>query len=246
MGDRIFGEKKVNTEGKIPTGSKILDFVLGGGYEKDVITTLYGPAGSGKTVLCMLCAASMARTGRKVVYLDTENNFSFERLKQIAQYDYEKVINNIVFLRPVSFAEQKGMFGRLKELVNKHIGLVAVDTIGSLYRLELGTEQGTYAVNKEFGRQISFLQEITRKKNIPVLVANQVYADFEDKQKVKMVGGDILRYASKCLIEVIVLASGNRKAIVRKHRSIKSGKEMAFTIVQGGILGVKEGKGFFR
>ena len=41
---------------RIPTGSKILDRMLNGGYEQDIITTIYGPAGSGKTVLCMLCA----------------------------------------------------------------------------------------------------------------------------------------------------------------------------------------------
>ena len=40
------------SDSKIPTGSKILDVMLDGGYEKDTITTIYGPAGAGKTVLC--------------------------------------------------------------------------------------------------------------------------------------------------------------------------------------------------
>ena len=46
---------------RIPTGSKILDIMLDGGYEKDVITTIYGPAGSGKTVLCLLCSINISR-----------------------------------------------------------------------------------------------------------------------------------------------------------------------------------------
>ena len=70
---------------KIPSGSKILDKLLNGGYEKDIITTIYGPAGSGKTILCMLSAVNMARAKKKIIYIDTENNFSIERLKQIAK-----------------------------------------------------------------------------------------------------------------------------------------------------------------
>ena len=68
---------------KIPSGSKVLDRMLNEGYEKDVITTIYGPAGSGKTVLCMLCSINMCRNKKKVIYVDTENSFSIERLKQI-------------------------------------------------------------------------------------------------------------------------------------------------------------------
>ena len=60
---------------KLPTGSRILDNMLHGGYEKDIITTIYGPAGSGKTNLCLLCAMNTAREGKKVIYIDTENNF---------------------------------------------------------------------------------------------------------------------------------------------------------------------------
>jgi len=82
------------------------------------------------------------------------------------------------------------------------------------------------------------------KKRIPVLVTNQVYADFEDKDKVNLVGGDLLKYGSKCLVELQITPSGNRRAIVRKHRSIKEEKEITFKIVEGGIIGTKEGRGF--
>ena len=88
---------------KIPSGSKILDRMMEGGYEKDIITTIFGPAGSGKTVLCMLCAINAVRNGKKVIYIDTENNFSVERLKQICKFDYNKVLSNMVFLNPTSF-----------------------------------------------------------------------------------------------------------------------------------------------
>ncbi len=228
---------------RIPTGSKILDKTLEGGYEKDVITTIYGPAGSGKTVLAMLCSINMARTGKKIIYIDTENSFSIERLKQIAP-DYKKILDNMVFLKPVSFEEQKKDFEKLKDLVNDKIGLIVVDTIAMLYRLELGQNEEVYEVNRMLGKQISYLSEISRKKDIPILITNQVYSSFEEKGKVNIVGGDILKYGSKCLIELQITPQNNRRVIIKKHRSIAQEKSIYLKIVQTGIIGTKEERGF--
>ena len=232
---------------KIPTGSKVLDKMLDGGYEKDVITTIYGPAGSGKTNLCILCAIKTARLGKKIIYIDTENSFSIERFKQICdsiKINYLKTINNMVFFKPISFLEQKKTFEKLKDTLKGKVGLVIVDSIAMLYRLEIGKDNDIYEINRELGRQIGYLTEIARKKEIPVLVTNQVYSDFEDKEKVNLVGGDLLKYGSKCLLELQITPSGNRLAIIKKHRSIPAEKSITFKIVQGGIIGTKEGKGF--
>ena len=221
--------------------------MLDGGYEKDAITTIYGPAGSGKTVLCILCAMNIAKSGKKVIYVDTEGGFSIERLRQICSsiiWDYKKVLENIIFLKPMSFEEQKKSFEKLKDLVNDRIGLIVVDTIAMLYRLELGKSEEVQEVNRELSRQISYLTEIARKKNVPILITNQVYADFDDKNKVNIVGGDILKYGSKCLIELQITPNGNRRLILKKHRSIQPEKELLFKIVEGGIIGTKESKGF--
>lgn len=235
------------TIGKIPTGSIILDAMLEGGYETDAITTIYGPAGSGKTVLCLLCAITVARSSKKVVYVDTEGGFSLERFKQICssfKQDYKKLLDNIVFLKPTSFAEQKKSFQKLKDIVNDKIGLIVVDTIAMLYRLELGKSEDVQEVNRELGRQIAYLTEIARKNNIPVLITNQVYTDFDQRDKVNIVGGDILKYGSKCLIELQITPDNNRRLILRKHRHIEEQKELLFKIVEGGILGAKESRAF--
>lgn len=234
-------------EGKVQTGSKVLDMMLDGGYEKGIITTVYGPAGSGKTLLCLLCSVNITKNGKKVVYFDCEGGFSIERLKQITSYmsqDYKKIMDNIIFLIPTSFDEQKKSFEKLKEIVNDKIGLIVVDTIAMLYRLELGKSDEVQEVNRELGRQIAYLTEIARKKGIPVLIANQVYTDFDARDKVNIVGGDILKYGSKCLIELQITPNGNRRAILRKHRSLQEEKEIIFKIVEGGMVGAKESKGF--
>ncbi|MBU0614890.1 MAG: DNA repair and recombination protein RadB [Nanoarchaeota archaeon] len=221
-------------ESLVATGSHFLDSLLNGGYEKDIITTLYGPAASGKTLLCMLPVIGIARQGKKTIYIDTEGGFSIERLKQLAP-DYEEVIKNIVFFRPTNFKEQKDAFEKLKDAMNDNIGLIVVDSIAMLYRIELGQSKDVYDVNKDLGLQLSFLTEIARKKNIPIIITNQVYADFDNKDNVKMVGGDILKYGSKCLIELKKMHRDKRIAIVKKHRSIESERAVVFRIVNKGI-----------
>ncbi|MCH7974878.1 MAG: hypothetical protein IH949_13540, partial [Bacteroidetes bacterium] len=113
-----------------------------------------------------------------------------------------EVLGKIIFFNPVNFTEQKDIFENLRDTVNEHIGMVIVDSISMLYRLELGRSEEVYEVNSALGRQIAYLVEIARRKKIPVLITNQVYADFDNRDHVKMVGGDLLKYGSKCLLEL--------------------------------------------
>ncbi|MEA3430718.1 MAG: DNA repair and recombination protein RadB [Nanoarchaeota archaeon] len=221
---------------KILTGGELLDNVLEGGYENDIITTIYGPAGSGKTCLCLLAAKHIAEQGKKVIYMDTEGGFSVTRFKQISN---EKLLENFLFFRPTSFEEQKKYFKEIKELINEKIGLIVIDTIAMLYRLELGSSEDVYDTNRELGKQLALLNETARKKNIPVLISNQVYSSFENKNKVCMVGGDLLKYASKCLIELQITPENHRKLILRKHRSIPEEKQATFQIVNKGIIDIE-------
>jgi DNA repair protein RadB len=224
---------------RVSTGSAILDALLDGGFEADTVTTVYGPSGSGKTNICIIAAVTVAKQGKKVVYIDSEGGFSVERLKQIMPDDYKSVVDNIIFLKPMNFTEQRNAFGKLSKLIDEDIGIIIVDTISMLYRLEIGQTDDVYTVNKDLGMQISYLGEITRRKNIPVVVTNQVYSSFKETEKIKMVGGDILKYGSKCLIELQKGHQGIRKAILKKHRSIAEDREVVFKIINSGIEEVK-------
>lgn len=218
---------------KISTGTNLLDNLLEGGYDADIITTIYGPSGAGKTNLCLLAAVNIAGNGKKVIFIDTEGGIAVERIKQISP-NYLDVLENIIFFNPVNFGEQKEVFEKLKEAINERTGMIIVDSISMLYRLELGRNEEVYGVNSSLGQQIACLVEIARKKKIPVLITNQVYADFDNRENVKMVGGDLLKYGSKCLIELKVF-SNCRGLVLRKHRSLPEGKELKFRIVQEGI-----------
>ncbi len=217
--------------GKISAGAAFLDSFLGGGYDNDIITTIYGPSGSGKTNLCLVAAVNTVREGKKVIFIDTEGGIAVERIQQIHP---ENSLDKLIFFRPVTFEEQKAVFEKIKELLNDSIGLIIVDSISMLYRLELGRSEEVYEVNSALGKQMGCLVEIARTRNIPVLITNQVYSDFDNRDQVKMVGGDLLKYGSKCLLEVQRF-SQCRGLILRKHRFLPEGLECKFRIVQGGV-----------
>jgi len=227
---------------KIMTGSYDLNKWLEGGYDEDIITLFYGPPGSGKTNFVILASCHQAKKGKKVIFIDSEGGFSVERVKQISGGLPEFILKNIIILKPVSFEEQKKAFLKmLKELKSENIGLVVVDSITMLYRLELAEArkkgiEGIRSINADLARQMKTLFEIARKKKIPVLITSQVYNSFSDEWKesnVNVVGGDLLKYWSKCIIE-LKNSNGKKKAVLRKHRSIPE-KELNFEIVNEGI-----------
>src|SRR4030042_799909 len=181
---------------KISTGSYDLNTWLYGGYEKDIITMIAGPPGSGKTNFVILASCSQAKKGNKVIFVDTEGGFSVERIKQIvSKENYEKILENILLLKPTNFEEQKKDFIKLLGLVKKEqVGLIVIDGMAMLYRLELGDavksgeDEKIKEINREVARQMRILAEIARKQNIPVLITNQVYSEFLSEEELKKGG----------------------------------------------------------
>lgn len=234
-------------DNKIMTGSADLNSWLDGGYEKGIITLLYGPAASGKSNFVTLAACHLAKKDKKVVFIDTEGGFSLDRVKQISGGIPEMILKNVIIFKPVNFYEQKKIFYKLlKEYKSKNIGLIIVDSMVMFYRLELADARKRgideiRRINSELSNHIKTLYEIARKGDIPVLITGQVYNDFlneEDWLKgkeagVNLVGGDILKYWSKCIIE-LKNKNGRKKAIIRKHRSLPE-SELNFEIVNEGI-----------
>ncbi len=237
------------TQNKISTGSYDFNKWLFGGYEKGIITMIAGPPGSGKTNFCILASCSQAKKGNKIIFVDTEGGFSVDRLKQIVGEDYESVLKNIFLLEPTNFEEQKKDFDKLlRKLRKEQVGLIVIDGMAMLYRLELGEankskdDERVREVNREVAKQMRALAEISRKQKIPILITNQVYEGFvseEDwrkgiKGEVNIVGGDLFQYWSKCIIE-LKNEGGKKRAILLKHRSLPR-KEMSFVIKEKGIF----------
>lgn len=233
---------------RISAGSYDLNKWLYGGYETDIITMIAGPPGSGKTNFVLLASCSQAKKGNKVVFIDSEGGFSIERIKQIVGENYEEVLKNIFLLEPINFEEQKKIINNLKERIKKdHISLIVIDSMAMLYRLELGDaskskdDEQIKEVNREVAKQMRDLSEIARRQKIPIIITNQVYSKFLSEEEMKkgvkremnIVGGDLFKYWSKCIIELE--SENKRKATLLKHRSLPK-KEIGFEIKDKGVF----------
>jgi DNA repair protein RadB len=216
-------------EETMSSGCEVVDGLIKG-YQP-VINIIYGPAASGKTTLAMLAAIEQARKGKKIIFIDTEKGFSVERLKQLCGDDFDDVLHNIILFRVNSFAEQAEKVSKIKELIKTgKISLIIVDTIGIYYRLKL--KEDAYKANKAIDLQLSTLAEISRQ-GIPVILTEQVYDNLKNGQ-IAVVGGEMLKNWSKCLIE-LEKDNSRRWILVRKPEEHK-GKKQSFEIKEKGIF----------
>lgn len=213
---------------KISTGVDFLDGFLGN-YEG--LINIYGPAGAGKTLLCKLCAIGAEK---KVIFIDSEDGFSIERLKQLTP-DYKKVLEKLITFKPKNFYEQKQVIENLNEIVNNKVSVVIVDTLTKFYRVEIVKTDDTNMINSVLKKQINILSEISKK--VPVIITNQVYSDFDIKDEIKIVGGEIVKNKSDLLLEIKKLRT-SRKLIVHAPEQLK-GKELIFRIEEKGIKEIK-------
>lgn len=222
---------------RVSTGSEPIDELLEGGIEKGVITNIYGESGTGKTAFCIQASAEVAANGGKVAYIDTEGGFSPERMKQIGG---ETSLENIVIKNPVEFSQQEETVEELEAMVeSEEIDLIVVDSAVSLYRLKVDGENAS-EVNQRLSQQLSELSKIARKHSIPIMITNQVYTSF-DEEDLELVGRDVPKYWSKCLIKLS--ENSSRKMEVSKHRSIPKGRSRKFSIANEGIVEEKETRG---
>jgi DNA repair protein RadB len=216
---------------KISTNTP-LDKLLNGGLDSDTITNVYGPAGSGKTNVILSTVLSCCAKNKKIIYIDTEGSFSFERFDQLG--GRESDLKKIIFIEVHSWDDQNREIQKLEKLVEKGgINLITIDSLVALYRLELDGEN-FQTVNKQLATQYSILSRITRKYKIPILVTNQVYSLRDEK--IEMTSRAIAKYWSKTLVELKKLEKENQRiAILRKHRSLPEGRTVEFEITQNGL-----------
>lgn len=223
---------------KIPSNSA-LDVMLGGGFEKGTITQIFGPPSSGKSNVTLALAVNVAKSNKKVIYIDTEGGISIDRIKQIAGEDFSRVANNIIVFEPTSFMEQNDKLRSIDVWLRKNhddVDLIVLDSAVALYRVD---DMKSSRLNKELGKQMGLLSKIARQYDIAVIVTNQIYSAIDDEgnSDIKAVGGTILQYWSKVIIQ---LERGDeinqRVATLKRHRSMPEGKQAVFSITSRGIV----------
>ncbi len=206
----------------INSGNIDLDNFLNNGYEN--LTIIYGPAASGKTTLALMASLESAKQKKRVLFLDTENGFSTDRIKQMNPL-YKELLDYIFLFKVNNFQEQCERIEEINKIVNK-FSLIVVDTIGNHYRNELKSD--IYKINKEMERQLKILRGYSKSFNIPIIITNQVYTNVH-KKEIDLVGGNLVKDFSKCLLE---LKRDPRKIVMKKPEL----KEMYFRIIDAGIV----------
>jgi DNA repair protein RadB len=214
----------------LPTGSKCIDSLLGGGVERETITQIYGPSATGKTSICLMLAYRTALSGNKVVYIDTEG-LSSERVRQI--FRERGSLNNVLLYEVFDFRQQSSTIKEVARICRaEKISLIVVDSITALYRSEL-EEERQLRMKRELTSQVTFLLGLARKHKLAVVVTNQMFTDIRDG-KDKPLGGPTLDHLSKTIIG-IEKANGERIAYLVKHRSKPEGESCSFRITECGI-----------
>jgi len=200
--------------GKITTGSRELDRLLGGGVETQAITEFFGEFASGKTQICHQLAVNVQLprdTGGlegSVIVIDTENTFRPERIVQMAEskgLDPKEVLKNIYVAQAYNSNHQMLLVDQAKELANKFkkegkkpVKLLIVDSLTSHFRAEY-VGRGTLADRQQkLNRHLHDLMRFGELFNAAIVVTNQVQArpDAFFGDPTKPVGGHIVAHTA--------------------------------------------------
>lgn len=199
--------KRKNIE-RISTGSKNFDELLGGGFEVNAMTEIYGEFGSGKTQICHTSSVMVQQKRSEggleggVIYIDTENTFRPERIVSISKsrnIDYTKVLENIVVAKAFNSAHQELIIQEIGNIIEtNNIKLLVLDSAISHYRAEyLG--RGTLSERQQkINKLMHMLIRISETYKIAIILTNQIQSapDIVFGDPFKPAGGNIIAHSS--------------------------------------------------
>ena len=184
------------------------------------IVLVYGGAATGKTTLCLQHSLKKSEIG-KVLFLDTENTFSLERLNQMNE-NYKLHLDKILVVKPKGLDELEKRV-EVFEKVSDNFNLVILDSFGMYYRLDL-QKRGYIEANNIAVSILRKLRHISER--IPVIITNQIY---EDESGRKSLGGKMVQNFSDYILE---LQNDPKEIKMRKP----DGKKSNFKIVDKGLI----------
>ncbi|XP_020316428.1 meiotic recombination protein DMC1/LIM15 homolog [Oncorhynchus tshawytscha] len=240
----------------VMTGSLEFDKLLGGGMESMAITEAFGEFRTGKTQLShTLCVTAQlpgedGYTGGKVIFIDTENTFRPDRLKDIADrfnVDHDAVLDNVLYARAYTSEHQMELLDFVAAKFHEEGGvfkLLIIDSIMALFRVDFSGRGELAERQQKLAQMLSRLQKISEEYNVAVFVTNQMTADpgagmtFQADPK-KPIGGHILAHASTTRISLRKGRGELRIAKIFDSPDMPE-NEATFAITPGGIADAKE------
>ncbi|MCX6767315.1 MAG: DNA repair and recombination protein RadA [Candidatus Micrarchaeota archaeon] len=236
--------------GKVSTGSKELDALIGGGVETQAITEAFGKFGSGKTQLgFQMCVnAQLPREqgglGGEVLFVDSENTFRPERIAQMAQakgLDPDEVLKKIHIARSYNSDHQMLLIDRADEVVKKHnIGLVIVDSLTSAFRSDYVGRATLADRQQKLNKHLHALQRLADMYNLAVYVTNQVMdrPDILFGDPTTPIGGNVLAHQSTYRLYLRRSKEDRRIAKLVDSPNLPDG-ECVFRVTPAGLADVE-------
>ena len=229
---------------KHSTGSQNFDTLMGGGFETGAITECFGEFGSGKTQIGHLLAVNALKKdpNASVVYIDTENTFRPERIKQLAagiDLDPEEALARIMVAKAYNSDHQMLLTEKVESLITeqgKKVQLVVIDSLTSHFRAEF-IGRGTLAERQQkLNRHMHQLGKLANSYNICVYVTNQVMAKPDQffGDPTASIGGHIVGHASTFRVYLRKGKKGSRVAKLIDAPNLADG-ECCFMVEEAGL-----------
>ncbi|CAH3162783.1 unnamed protein product [Porites lobata] len=235
---------------RISTGSSELDKLLGGGIESMSITEVFGEFRTGKTQLShTLCVTAQlpganGYTGGKVIFIDTENTFRPDRLREIADrfnLDQNAMLDNVLYCRAYTSEHQYELMDCVAAKFHEEPGvfkLMIIDSIMALFRVDFCGRGELADRQQKLAQMLSRLQKLSEEFNVAVFITNQMTADPGADPK-KPIGGHILAHASTTRISLRKGRGETRIAKIYDSPDLPE-NEATFAVTTGGIADAKE------
>jgi len=234
---------------KITTGVKALDGILGGGLETGAIVECFGRYGSAKTQLAHQLAINVQLPREDggadgiAVYIDTENTFRPERIKQFAEgrgIDAMKALKNILVARAFNSDHQMLLAEKVADIIEKegkNVKLVIVDSLTAHFRAEF-VGRGTLAERQQkLNKHMRELSKLATVHNLCVYVTNQVMTkpDMFFGDPTEAIGGNIVAHNSTFRIYLRRGKKGTRVAKLVDSPNLPDA-EAIFRISEKGLV----------
>ena len=140
------------------------------------LTLIYGEAATGKTTTVIQAANECASKGYKVVLIDSDRSFTQQRFNQIAAGRGADVSELITLFFPETFSEQRHVVESLENYVTPKLGMIAVDSVSSLYRAAFSGGDSVFTLNRDLSRQVAYLGELASAHKIACVITSQVHS----------------------------------------------------------------------
>jgi len=238
--------EKRDQVGRLTSGSKLLDELLGGGFETQSIIELFGEFGSSKTQiahqLCVTVQLPKEQGGldSHAFFIDTENTFRPERIIQMAEaygLDPDEVLSKIHVARAYNSNHQMLLVGKVKELSKEQpTSLLVVDSLTAHFRAEFIGRGALADRQQKLNKHMHDLLRWSDLNNGVVCVTNQVSSkpDAFFGDPTRPIGGHIVGHTATFRIYLRKSKGPKRIARLIDSPHLPEG-EAVFTINEIGI-----------